>query len=290
MRTFADGSMKLRLISAKFAHKELQSRYARADLMFTEKMRNAKERGSNLVPLICYGLQELKATDLGQSALQLESVQENIKDRLDKFFLGRIGIRMIIGHHVESLEQTGGRVHLVNAEQVIRVTPSANMPFLYVESHLYHMVFELVKNSMRATRVMNPKSPSLDFYIPAVEEVAGIVICQGSEDLTVKVSDEGEGVPRSRWNKMWHYDYTTSPLYPPINSDNYPTYCEHFSGGGYGMPMAGLFARYFGGEVVFSSQEGSGSTVFIQAHRLGTNMELVPRWKRMLPSASSHPL
>ncbi|KAI9987439.1 hypothetical protein PInf_023478 [Phytophthora infestans] len=364
MRTFADGSMKLRLISAKFAHKELQSRYARAvmelsdlpvglsettsvrhainfyryelqsinrtksptnaaeDLMFTEKMRNAKERGSNLVPLICYGLQELKATDLGQSALQLESVQENIKDRLDKFFLGRIGIRMIIGHHVESLEQTGGRVHLVNAEQVVRdackqARRFANMPFLYVESHLYHMVFELVKNSMRATvehhrsrsqlpprikvnrfeRVMNPKSPSLDFYIPAVEEVAGvniypyvskyrssdelspveIVICQGSEDLTVKVSDEGEGVPRSRWNKMWHYDYTTSPLYPPINSDNYPTYCEHFSGGGYGMPMAGLFARYFGGEVVFSSQEGSGSTVFIQAHRLGTNMELVPR-------------
>ncbi|KAG3025257.1 hypothetical protein JG687_00007197 [Phytophthora cactorum] len=394
MRTFADGSMKLRLVSAKFVHKELQSRYARAimeladlpvglsattsvhhainfyryelqsinrmksptnaaeDLLFTEKIRNAKERGSNLVPLICYGLQELKATDLGQSALQLESVQEDIKDQLDKFFLGRIGIRMIIGHHVESLEHTGGRVHLVNAEQVareaceqarrlclqycgvappvqIRATPSANMPFMYVESHLHHMVFELVKNSMRATvehhrfrsqlpprgkvnrfeRVMNPKSASLDFYIPAVEDVAGvkiypdvskyrsgdelppveIVICQGSEDLTVTVSDEGGGVPRSRWNKLWHYDYTTSPLCPPINSDNYPTYREHFSGGGYGMPMARLFARYFGGEVVFSSQEGTGSTAFIQAHRLGTNMELVPLWKRMQPSTLSPP-
>ncbi|ETI45915.1 hypothetical protein F443_09625 [Phytophthora nicotianae P1569] len=394
MRTFADGSTKLRLVAAKFVHKELQSRYARAimelsdlpmglsettsvrhainfyryelqsinrmksptnaaeDLVFTQKIRNAKERGSNLVPLICYGLQELKATDLGQSALQLESVQEDIKDRLDKFFLGRIGIRMIIGHHVRSLEHTGGRVHLVNAEQVvrdaceqarrlcvqycgaapliqIRVTPSTNMPFMYVESHLHHMVFELVKNSMRATvehhrsrfqlppqgkmnrfeRVMNPKSPSLDFYIPSVEEVAGvkvypdvskyrsgdelppveIVICQGSEDLTVKVSDEGGGVPRSRWNKLWHYDYTTSLLCPPINSDNYPTYCEHFSGGGYGLPIARLFARYFGGDVVFSSQEGSGSTAFIQAHRLGTNMERVPRWKRMQPSTSSPP-
>ncbi|KAE9022967.1 hypothetical protein PR003_g12230 [Phytophthora rubi] len=394
MRTFADGSMKLHVLSAKFVHKELQSRYARAimelsdlpvglsdttsvrhainfyryelqsinrmkspinaaeDLAFTEKIRNAKERGSNLVPLICYGLQELKATDLGQSALQLESVQEDISSRLDKFFLGRIGIRMIIGHHVESLDHTGGRVHLVNAEQVvrdacerarrlctqycgeappvqIRATLSAIMPFMYVESHLHHMVFELVKNSMRATvehhrsrshlqtrgkvnrfeRVMNPKSPSLGFYIPAVEDVSGvkiypdvskfrhgdelppveIVICQGSEDLTVKVSDEGGGVPRSRWNKLWHYDYTTSPLCPPIDSDNYPTYRDHFSGGGYGMPMARLFARYFGGEVVFSSQEGSGSTAFIQAHRLGTNMELVPLRRQMQAATSSPP-
>ncbi|KAF1794634.1 Signal transduction histidine kinase-related protein, C-terminal [Phytophthora cactorum] len=195
------------------------------------------------------------------------------------------------------------------------------MPFMYVESHLHHMVFELVKNSMRATvdttafglsfhpgkvnrfeRVMNPKSASLDFYIQPSRTLresrftrtgrtspVEIVICQGSEDLTVKVSDEGGGVPRSRWNKLWHYDYTTSPLCPPINSDNYPTYREHFSGGGYGMPMARLFARYFGGEVVFSSQEGTGSTAFIQAHRLGTNMELVPLWKRMQPSTLSPP-
>ncbi|RLN63713.1 hypothetical protein BBJ29_005648 [Phytophthora kernoviae] len=390
MRTFADGNKKLHLVSAKFLHKELQSRYARAimelsdlpvglsqttsvrhainfyrdelqcinnmksptntneDLIFTQKIRNAKERGSNLVPLICYGLQELKATDLGHSALQMESVQEDIKDRLDKFFLGRIGIRMLIGHHVKSLEHTGGRVHLVNAEQVvrdacerarrlcvqycgvappvqIRATPNADMPFMYVESHLHHMVFELVKNSMRATvehhqaralkprgkvnrfeRVMNPDSPSLGFYIPSVEDAAGvkvfpdsskyqagdelppveIVICKGSEDLTVKVSDEGGGVPRSRWNKMWHYGYSTSPLCPPIDSDNYPTYREHFSGGGYGLPMARLFARYFGGEVIFSSLEGSGSTAFIQAHRLGTNMESVPLRRQMQASST----
>ncbi|KAL4132946.1 hypothetical protein PRIC2_003275 [Phytophthora ramorum] len=200
---------------------------------------------------------------------------------------------------------------------------------MYVESHLHHMIFEVVKNSMRATvehhrsrsqlqprskvnrseRVMNPKSPSLGFYIPAVEDVSGvkiypdvskyhaggelspveIVICQGSEDLTVKVSDEGGGVPRSRWNKLWHYDYTTSPLCPPIDSENYPTYREHFSGGGYGLPMARLFARYFGGEVVFSSLEGSGSTAFIQAHRLGTNMELVPLRRRMQTSTATPP-
>ncbi|GMF64537.1 unnamed protein product [Phytophthora lilii] len=312
------------------------------DRQFTENLRQAKLRGSNLVPIICYALQQLKASDLDFEALQLESVQEDIKDRLDKFFMGRIGIRMLVGHYVESLECPGGRVHRVNGEEIvreacdratklcieycgeappvtIRVTPSASMPFMYVKSHLHHMVFELVKNSMRATvehhrarakqtrkqvkpfeRVMNPKSPALDFYIPAVEAVAGvrifreaseqpidgslppveIVICQGKEDLTVKVSDQGGGIPRSRWNKLWHYDYTTSPLCPPVDPENYPTYREHFSGGGYGLPMARLFARYFGGDITFTSQEGVGSTGFIQAHRLGTNMESVVPLRR----------
>ncbi|RLN44004.1 hypothetical protein BBJ28_00009728 [Nothophytophthora sp. Chile5] len=358
MRTFADGDMKLHVLSAKFLHKELQSRFARCndDWLFTQKLRKAKARGSNLVPLICYGLQELKATDLGSSALQLESVQEDIKNRLDMFFLGRIGIRMLIGHHVESLEHTGGRVHLVNAEQIvreacdrarrlcvqycgvappveIRATANAATPFMYVESHLHHMVFELVKNSMRATvehhqclaqktrgkvnrfqRVMNPNSPSLGFYIPSVrttfvEDVSGvtiypdvskyrmggelppvqIVICQGSEDLTVKVSDDGGGVARSRWNKLWHYDYTTSAPSPAIESNNYNSFRQHFSGGGYGLPIARLFARYFGGEVTFSSLEGSGSTAFIQAHRLGTNMEAVPLQRQMDVATLSPP-
>ncbi|ETL92434.1 hypothetical protein F442_09529 [Phytophthora nicotianae P10297] len=378
MRSFADGGAKLHIVSAKFLHKELQSRFARAivelselplglsdtasirqaidvyrrelqwinstkppatvaeDRLFTDTLRQAKARGSNLVPLICYGLQQLKATDLGHSALQIESAQEDIKSRLDKFFLGRIGIRMLIGQHVESLEHPGGRVHLINVEEIVReacdratnlcvqycgeappveihATASASTPLMYVRSHLHHMVFELVKNAMRATveyhkkrigkapgelnhfkQVMNPDSPSLGFFLPSVEDVSGvkifpdvskyklggelppveIVICVGSEDLTIKVSDEGGGIPRSRWNKLWHYDYTTSAPCPPIDSN--AAYRQHFSGGGYGLPMARLFARYFGGEITFSSLEGSGSTGFIQAHRLGTNTEVVP--------------
>jgi pyruvate dehydrogenase kinase 2/3/4 len=300
------------------------------------------------VPIICYALQQLKAKDLDFGALQRANVQQDVKECLDRFFMGRIGIRMLVGHYVESLERPGGRVHRVNVERItreacdratklcaqycgeappvtIRVTPSANMPFMYVESHLHHMIFELVKNAMRATvehhrsrakqtrrqvrpyeRVMNPKSPSLGFFIPDVEDVAGvrifpdaseqpvdgslppvdIVICQGKEDLTVKVTDQGGGVPRSHWDKLWHYDYSTSPLYPPVDPENYPTYREQFSGGGYGLPMARLFARYFGGDITFSSQEGVGSTGFIQAHRLGTNMEsVVPLRRRAETSA-----
>ena len=98
----------------------------------------------------------------------------------------------------------------------------------------------------------------------------------GSEDLTIKVSDEGGGVPRSRWNKLWHYDYTTSSPCPSIDYKNYHSYRQHYSVGCYVLPMARLFARCFGGEVTFTSLEAYGSTGFIQAHLLGRNMEVIP--------------
>jgi pyruvate dehydrogenase kinase 2/3/4 len=108
--------------------------------------------------------------------------------------------------------------------------------------------------------------------LPAVE----VVVYQGHEDLTIKVSDNGGGVKRSDWHKLWHYGYTTSSEFPPKESYGYHSFREHFSGGGYGLPMARLFARYFGGEVTFTSLEGYGSSVFIQAHRLGRKTEMVP--------------
>ncbi|KAL3656882.1 [Pyruvate dehydrogenase (acetyl-transferring)] kinase isozyme 2 [Phytophthora oleae] len=149
---------------------------------------------------------------------------------------------------------------------------------------------------MSVTRLLHPSRRGrcgVKIFHDAIEQRADgglppveIVIWQGKEDLTVKVSDQGGGVSRSRWDKLWHYDYSTSPLYPPVDPENYPTYREQFSGGGYGLSMARLFARYFGGDITFSSQEGVGSTGFIQAHRLGTSMEsVVPLRRRMQTSA-----
>ncbi|TMW58721.1 hypothetical protein Poli38472_010280 [Pythium oligandrum] len=330
MRVYSDAILAIQ--SQKSPQNEAE------DLEFTDMLRKAKQSGANLVPLICGGLKELGEGDQGDHLLHADLVQEDIKQRLDAFFLARIGIRMLIGQHVDALARVGGRVELVNVEDTVRsacdratklcklycgVAPNveihlasnAGAPFTYVESHLHHMVFELVKNAMRATvefhaslqtkapgkvntfrQVMNPNSQLLGFVMPHLENLAGVtvypdiriyrppgelppvqvVVCQGTEDLTIMVSDEGGGVPRSSWHKLWHYAYTTSPPYPPKDTYGYHSFREHFSGGGYGLPIARLFARYFGGEVTFISLEGSGSSAFIQAHRLGQKTELVP--------------
>lgn len=257
-----------------------------------------------------------------------------LNQALDTFFLNRIGIRMLSGQHVEGRERDGGRVMMIDPERVARraadtavrlcislygkapevqitmAKTNVSSRFIYVESHLHHMIFELVKNSLRASveykpsadqsnasvdalcridPVMDPTSCQLGFVIP--EEIdtgvsiyprmsssrsgeippVRIIISPGVEDLTIKLSDEGGGICRSDWSKMWHYTYTTDPTASEIKG-----FREQFSGGGYGLPIARLFARYFGGELTILPIERYGTDAFIQIHKLGKSYEVVP--------------
>jgi pyruvate dehydrogenase kinase 2/3/4 len=52
------------------------------------------------------------------------------------------------------------------------------------------MIFELLKNSMRA--VVERNGVDADTF-PAIK----MVFAEGKEDITIKISDEGGGIPRS---------------------------------------------------------------------------------------------
>lgn len=65
-------------------------------------------------------------------------------------------------------------VFFVDLEQV------EDIRMIYVPSHLYHMLFELFKNSMRA--VMEHHGPDVDTY-PPVE----VLVVRGKEDVCIKV-------------------------------------------------------------------------------------------------------
>ena len=52
--------------------------------------------------------------------------------------------------------------------------------FPYVPSHLHHMIFELVKNSLRA---VNDRFEDSDEEAPPVR----VVVAQGGEDVAIKV-------------------------------------------------------------------------------------------------------
>jgi K+-sensing histidine kinase KdpD len=40
--------------------------------------------------------------------------------------------------------------------------------------------------------------------------VCRLVVAEGGEDVTIKVSDEGGGIPRSGMNRIWTYLYSTA--------------------------------------------------------------------------------
>lgn len=63
----------------------------------------------------------------------------------------------------------------------VTVYGDPNFTFAYVPSHLHHMVFELVKNSLRAT---NDRFEDADHEPPPIR----LVVADGQEDVTIKVS------------------------------------------------------------------------------------------------------
>ena len=62
----------------------------------------------------------------------------------------------------------------------VNIYGDPSFTFPYVPSHLHHMTFELVKNSLRA---VNDKFDDSDEEPPPIR----LVIAEGEEDITIKV-------------------------------------------------------------------------------------------------------
>lgn len=66
------------------------------ELAFTEMIKMIKVRHNNVVPAMALGVQQLKK-DLNPKAVPTDL--EEIHEFLDRFYMSRIGIRMLIGQY-----------------------------------------------------------------------------------------------------------------------------------------------------------------------------------------------
>lgn len=142
--------------------------------------------------------------------------------------------------------------------------------FMYVPSHLHHMLFELLKNSLRAVVErygVEPDDGEGDW--PHVK----VIVAEGEQDITIKISDEGGGIPRSGMPMVWTYMYTTAST--PMLEDNYNKndFKAPMAGFGYGLPISRCYARYFGGDLKLISMEGYGTDAYLHLSRLSEHGE-----------------
>ena len=271
--------------------------YVRTQRRFTDLLDKVYMRHNNVVPLMALGVAELKE-DLG-SKYSAENFPE-IHQFLDRFYMSRIGIRMLIGQHISlhapKEEQKEDHIGLIctklspldvahaaiaDARSVclraygdapdVDVFGDTNFTFAYVPEHLHQMLFELVKNSLRA---VVDRFQDRDDLAPPIR----VVIAEGGEDVTIKVSDEGGGIPRSGLPRIWTYLYSTarSPL-PDVDADGHiPAGSPVLAGYGYGLPLSRLYAKYFGGDLQVISMEGYGTDAYLHLNRLGNMQEPLP--------------
>lgn len=263
------------------------------ELEFTQMIKMIKVRHNNVVPMMALGVQQLKK---GMDPKIVCEDLDEIHQFLDRFYMSRIGIRMLIGQHVALHDPNPppdciGYVHTKMSPMEVARSASEDaraiclreygsapditiygdpdFTFPYVPTHLHLMVFELVKNSLRAVQERFMDS---DKVTPPVR----IVVADGLEDVTIKVSDEGGGIPRSGLPKIFTYLYSTAKNPLDEHSDLGTADMVTMAGYGYGLPISRLYARYFGGDLQIISMEGYGTDAYLHLSRLGDSQEPLP--------------
>uniref|UniRef100_A0A8D0B563 Protein-serine/threonine kinase n=1 Tax=Sander lucioperca TaxID=283035 RepID=A0A8D0B563_SANLU len=189
--------------------------------MFVEVLVAIRNRHNDVVPTMAQGIIEYKDTFGPQDAV----TNHNIQYFLDRFYTSRISIRMLINQHTlvfngntnpahpntigcidsmcdvtevvrdayESAKLLCEQYYLGAPELELRQMNASNnrepIHISYIPSHLYHILFELFKNAMRATIENHEASRTL----PPIK----VMVALGGEDLSIKAGF-GYGLPISR--------------------------------------------------------------------------------------------
>ncbi|KAL9710458.1 [Pyruvate dehydrogenase (acetyl-transferring)] kinase isozyme 2 [Leucoagaricus gongylophorus] len=260
---------------------------------FTKLLEHIKARHDPTVTTVAQGVLEWKRCH------NARHIGHNIQAWLDRFYMSRIGIRFLIGQHVALNTQqahedyvgiicTKANVHDIVQEAIenarfvceehyamfkgppVQLICPKNLTFPYVPGHLSHIVFELLKNSLRA--VVERFGADKEDCFPPIK----VVVVEGKEDITVKISDEGGGIPRSAIPLIWTYMYTTMEGQQIDQDFQASDFKAPMAGFGYGLPLSRLYARYFGGDLRLIAMDGFGTDVYIHLNRLSSSREPLP--------------
>ncbi|VDP74968.1 unnamed protein product [Echinostoma caproni] len=319
---------------------------------FTDDLHEIVDKHSNVVMFMAMGIKEMK-----ENYPDSWDEERRMQYFLDRFYISRIGIRMLITQHTlvygpmlrenetyvgcidpqcSPLEQAisaygfarmlctrvYGRAPGCDIQVLDRVPGDDNSPeldvtvdadgnpdgahelfaqkpdcsnlavrgrnitFCYVPGHLFHMLFELSKNAMRAVVERYKDEETL----PRLQ----VVICNAPEDVTIRLNDRGSGMSYQTSVQAFKYTFTTASHLGPLVDDEQDcvptsrlgvdperaTYSP-LAGRGHGLPLSRLYARYLGGELALNSVEGYGSSALIYLKRLPeTANELLPLFTR----------
>eukprot|EP00096_Caligus_rogercresseyi_P008963 TRINITY_DN2951_c0_g1_i1.p1 TRINITY_DN2951_c0_g1~~TRINITY_DN2951_c0_g1_i1.p1 ORF type:complete len:456 (-),score=125.75 TRINITY_DN2951_c0_g1_i1:263-1630(-) len=273
-----------------------------------------QKRHTNVVQTMAQGVLELKESH----SVDLQT-EMSIQYFLDRFYMSRISLKMLMTQHILLFDRDGDEAQMgpnytsvgcietecrvknivmdaynqasFLCEEYYHIAPDVNitlasfddskppLEMVYPPQHLHHILVELLKNAMRAV-VEKTKRGDL----PDIE----ILIARGQHDITIKISDQGGGIPRSVTDHLFHYLFSTAPR-PSMTPSKTP-----LAGYGYGLPLSRLYARYFHGDLILNSYDGYGTdaVVYLKTHTYEAN-ELLPvfnktstkQYKASIPTA-----
>jgi len=224
----------------------------------------------------------------------------HLDDFLDSMLRSRISRRLMAEQHLNlGQNQQDGFVGVVqlelpvwnicaaaarNAELVcldtyyaapeVKIKGPRDLVLPYIPGHLEYILYELFKNAFRATVEHHISNNAPEQDIPPIT----VTLCKSTHGVTIKISDQGGGIPADKMKEVFRYGYTTvrdTPSMDQHDGDQLGMILSHrgdegtvMAGLGFGLPMSRLFAHFFGGDLSLYSIEGYGTDVFISIKSL----------------------
>jgi len=285
-------------------------------------LRRLVDEHSPLLDSLANGLREIRQKPLVGEHLRLDPF-------LEAMLRSRISRRVLAEHHInlangrpgyigvvctdlslgDSVDFAAGRCRQVCQETFgtapdIFVGGDVGLRVPYIPAHIDYMLYELLKNAARAVterHLRNSIKTGGSVAIPhhAQDRVPPIhvKICGGRDDVTIRVSDQGGGIPAEHLSNVWEFgwtdidksmQYSDSPggdggLGPGEGLGLDSGVMGHAFGGvgnalaaepggggsfrmaglGFGLPLSRLYARYFGGDLRLVSMPGYGVDAFL---------------------------
>lgn len=238
---------------------------------------------------------------------------------LDGLFTERLSTRILIESYILMHSPREGFTGVVqhdlsplqviqeSSDQIVRLTQSIywlapevefrgslDCTIDYIPFHVRFMAQELMKNAVRATTERhlpshavpaNSWSPSrqLESSPTPIPKVM-IEIQKGDVHLTIKISDQGGGMPEQMQKKAWQYGWSTACQ--GKDDDDYDMRKE-LAGFGLGLRLTRLHAQLLGGDVLMQTRPGHGTDMYILLNHLKEGGSCIPSTANEDPSLRS---
>ncbi|KAJ2128919.1 hypothetical protein IW136_005978 [Coemansia sp. RSA 678] len=154
----------------------------------------------------------------------------------------------------------------------------------YIPSHFEYITCELLKNAFRATVELSNRSNRSAH--PPIQ----ITITKGEGYVGVRIRDQGGGISKSNMRNVFEYSWSSmqesgesaddsgsgssmAGMSMQTNLALQQGIGGPIAGLGFGLPMARLYAEYFGGSLDIVSMEGYGCDVFLKLRSIEGSVE-----------------
>jgi pyruvate dehydrogenase kinase 2/3/4 len=233
-------------------------------LKFCDTLRNILHRQTTVYQLLMDGFHELGPLDT-----------ERHQSILDRFYTLTMGSRLLVKEHLSMHDAGKSLITSISPSNVALkaladvktvaekhyqsplpnidiLTTTPGLKTVYIHDHLHQMLYQMLKHSIQSTMTLaSPHKPDIK-----------LIIAEGQEDVTFKLSDESGGIPQRLMKKLWQWGPVMKSLDQPIPVN--------------GIPHSRIMARYFGGDLEVMSMEGYGTDMYLHLFRQETAMEQIP--------------